>query len=227
MSWRRWEEKIESGETSMKILFIRAVAVVTVLVASSAFAGISGGARASSSSPQLLVVGPVEIVKEREGVAIVLGQKVPLRSIGHVEVGESISLFGVIRSDGSITISSVQHNGQYVPGASPVFLTAVVQSIAPSVGRATVGGLKVDLTSLASLDGSKDVAVGKVVQLVGTQPNNNGLILAQALGATAVNGISGGAVNGISGGAVNGISGGAVNGISGGAVNGISGGARS
>ena len=190
----------------MKGKFIKSVALAVAFVASNAFAGISGGAFRASSTPQLLIVGPVESVKQREGTATVLGQKLSLGSLGRIDIGESISVFGVLRADGSIVVSSVGHNGQYVPGASPIFLTAVVQQVSPAIGRATVGGLKVDLNSL---DQSQPVTVGSVVQLLGTQPNNNGLILAKGVGASAVQGISGGAAQGISGGAAQGISGGA------------------
>jgi len=209
----------------MKGQLMKSVVLAMAFVASTAIAGISGGALRVSTAPQLLIVGPVEAIKGREATATVLGQKLPLRSLGQVEIGESVSIFGVLRSDGTVAVSSVEHNGQYIPGASTVFLTAIVQKISPAVGRATVGGLKVDLTSLTTLDGSEAISVGSVVQLIGTQPNSNGLILAQGVGASALQGISGGAVQGISGGAVQGISGGAVQGISGGAVQGISGGA--
>jgi hypothetical protein len=209
----------------MKIHLLKGIALAIAFVASNAIAGISGGALRASAAVQLLIVGPVEAIKERDGTATILGQKLPLRSLGPVEVGESVSVFGVLRADGSIMVSRVVLNGEYVPGSSPILLTAVVQKVSPAIGRAVVGGLNVDLNSLASLD--QTISVGSVVQLAGTQPNPKGLILAQGVGSSAVQGISGGAVQGISGGAVQGISGGAVQGISGGAVQGISGGATS
>jgi hypothetical protein len=201
------------------------VACALAFGASSAIAGISGGAFRASSSPELLIVGPVEAIKEREGTAIVLGQKISLRKLGNAQVGESVSIFGTVRPDGSVSISGVVSNGQYVPGASPVLLTGVVQKISPLIGRAVINGLTVDLTTNLSASGSQSLTIGSLVQVSGTQPNDRGLILVQRLGAGAAQGISGGAAQGISGGAAQGISGGAAQGISGGAAQGISGGA--
>jgi len=226
MSWLLWAEKNDfCGETSMKGNFLLSVLASIAFVATSAVAGISGGASQTAKNDQLLLVGPVEAIKERESIVVVLGQKLPLRSVGRVEVGETVAVFGAVRADGTITVARVQHEGLYVPGATSVLLTGTVQKINSLTGRAIVGGVSVDTTALTSIDQTRTIAVGTVVQVAGTQPAFGGLILVQGISGGAVQGISGGAVQGISGGAVQGISGGAVQGISGGAVQGISGGA--
>ena len=213
----------------MKGRLLLSMVAVIAFTTSNAVAGISGGAKSAGAS-QLILTGPVEAIKEREGIVVVLGQKLPLRALGRVEIGQTVSVFGTANSDGSLVISQVQAGSSYVPGATAVVLTAIVQKINAALGRATVGGLNVDITSLNVIDPTQALAVGTVVQVSGTQPSSGGLILAQGIsGGASTQGISGGAnLQGISGGAnLQGISGGAkTQGISGGAsTQGISGGA--
>jgi len=205
----------------MKCRLLWSFVAVVALAASHAVGGISGGAYQRSSNSELLLLGPVELVKERQGVIVVLGQKLQLPSVNQFEVGQTVAVYGSVRADGTYAISAVQRHGLYVPGASPIVLTGVVQKVSSAIGRVIVNGISVDINSVSGAD----VSAGAVVQIAGTQPSNAGLILAQGISGGAVQGISGGAVQGISGGAVQGISGGAVQGISGGAVQGISGGA--
>src|SRR6185436_7335494 len=203
------------------------VAAIAIAASDATIAGISGGAFAASTNAPLLLLGPVEAVKQRESVVVVRGQKLPLRTVGQVEVGPTVAVFGSVRSDGSFDISGVQRQGLYVPGATSIVLTGVVQKILPALGRATVGSVNVDLVSLVPLEQSQGITVGSLVQVAGIQPVAGGLILVQGISGGATSGISGGATSGISGGATSGISGGATSGISGGATSGISGGATS
>ncbi|MBS0380091.1 MAG: hypothetical protein JSS29_16545 [Proteobacteria bacterium] len=205
--------------------------------------GISGGgAPASARGTELLLIGPVESVDAVSQSATVLGQKIVSSSAAVLKVGDSVSVYGSLNSDGSIAVSHVQLRGPYVAGASQVLLTGFVQKVDSSVGRSVVGGVAVDLTpSIVALANSPEI--GARAQISGIQPVARGVVLVNGIsgGGAAVSGISGGgaAVSGISGGGAavnglivgrhtNGISGGgaAVSGISGGgaAVNGISGG---
>lgn len=188
--------------------------------------GASNAARAETSAEPLLLLGPVETIDQKESVVVVLGQRLPVRAVGQVEVGETLAVYGTINPNGTFNFSHLQRQGLYVPGATKIVLTGIVQKIAPLYGRATIAGVNVDLVSLAPLEQAPAIRVGSFVQLAGIQPVSGGLVLAQGIGGGATSGISGGARNGISGGARNGISGGARNGISGGATSGISGGAR-
>jgi hypothetical protein len=195
---------------------------------------------AEEQSASLLLIGPVESVSSTHTFAVVLGQKVLIGAFDQVTVGETVAVYGEFLGDGSLSAAKVVSEGAYVPGATPVYVEGTVQKVQPSVGRVTVSGLSVDLTSLMSR-GAVSPTVGSKLQITGIQPVNNGLVVASGLstegisggGKAVANGISGGGftVNGISGGGftANGISGGGkavANGISGGGftVNGISGG---
>ena len=128
------------------------VAAIAIASSDPTIAGISGGAFASSTNAPLLLLGPVEAVKQRESVVVVLGQKLPARAVGQVEVGQTVAVFGTVDANGAFNISGVQRQGLYVPGATSILLTGVVQKIIPALGRATVGGVNVDLVSLVPLD---------------------------------------------------------------------------
>ncbi|HEU4623268.1 MAG TPA: hypothetical protein VFS52_00810, partial [Steroidobacteraceae bacterium] len=185
------------------------VAAIAFAASDPTIAGISGGAFARSTDAPLVLLGPVEAINQREGVVVVLGQRLPARVVGHVEVGQTVAVFGTFDSRGVINVLGVQRQGLYVPGATSIVLTGVVQKVVPALGRATVGGVNVDLVSLVPLEQSEGIAVGSLVQVAGIQPVAGGLILVQGISGGATSGISGGATSGISGGATSGISGGA------------------
>ena len=219
----------------MKGRLLWGAVVASALAASSALGGgISGGGRLSVSNSELILLGPVEALSKRDGVVTVLGQKLPQRAVGNVQVGDTLAVFGSVAADGSLKVDRVQSQGLYVPGATTVLLTGVIQKTSTALGLVVVGGVSVDVTSLIALDQSAGFSVGSFVQFVGTQPASGGLMLAGGIsgGGFTETGISGGGLTdkGISGGGFTntGISGGGLTdkGISGGGFTntGISGG---
>jgi len=200
----------------MKRLALSVAAATIVGAAATAAAGNGNARQDASEAPALVLVGPVEAVNPAKGFAIVLGQKISTSAAADLIVGDTVFVVGDLKSDGSILVKGIQDAGVYVPGATNVLLTGVVQKVDSAVGRVSVSGLSIDLTSI---DVSQSLALskGSTVQIAGTQPVNGGLVLA--------NGISGGAITdggGISGGAVTqggGISGGAV--TMGGGISGV------
>jgi len=207
------------------------LAVAIVLGTAAASTG-SAGVRGSGSSPELLVIGPVESINAVDRTATILGQRVHTAMVDALAVGNAVAVFGTARADGTIEASAIQLRGMYVPGATSIFVSGTVQRAEPALGRVVVNGVTVDLTSGMS-HGMWSPAVGSRLAISGTQPVSRGLVLVNGIAGTgaAVNGIAGtgGALNGIAGtgGALNGIAGtGAkVNGIAGtgGALNGIAG----
>ncbi|HEY2807894.1 MAG TPA: hypothetical protein VGI91_03795, partial [Steroidobacteraceae bacterium] len=218
---------------SKPVLTVALLTVATTTV----FAGISGGGAATTTfepgNVELLVIGPVEAVNPEAHVATVLGQRVQSLAVSGLAIGSLVAVYGRASLDGSITASAIQARGSYVPGASQVFFSGIVQKASPTIGRAVVNGVSIDLTP-AMASGAISPIAGARLKITGIQPVAGGLVLVSGIsgGGAGVNGISGGGagVSGISGGGagVNGISGGGagVSGISGGGagVNGISGG---
>ena len=176
---------------------------------------------AEEQNAPLLLIGPVESVSSTHTSAVVLGQKVLIGAFDQVAVGETVVVYGEFLGDGSLSAAKVVSEGAYVPGATSVYVEGTVQKVQPSVGRVTVSGLSVDLTSLMA-HGDVSPVVGSKLQITGTQPVSNGLVVASGVSAEGISGGGKAVANGISGGGFS------VNGISGGGftANGISGGGR-
>ncbi len=211
------------------------LAIAVLGTVGSVQAGISGGGAALEvrEEPTLLVIGPIESIDVKHGVAVVLGQTVLARGVETLSVGLTASVVGTMGADGAISATLIKTQGLYVAGATNVLLSGKVQKADSSIGVATVGGLRVDLTGLMSSNFTLP-GIGARVQVSGTQPNQHGVVLAQGIsgGGFSSAGISGGGITskGISGGGFSaaGISGGGITskGISGGGFStaGISGG---
>ena len=212
---------------------------VAVAILLGTAAASTGSAGVGGSSGELLVMGPVESINAADSTATILGQRVHTAMVDRIAVGDAVAVFGTARADGTIEASAIQLRGIYVPGATAIFVSGMVQRAEPALGRVVVNGVTVDLTSAMS-HGMFSPAVGSSLAISGTQPVSRGLVLVsgtpssvQGIAGTgaAVNGIAGtgAAINGIAGtgAAVNGIAGtgAAVNGIAGtgAAINGIAG----
>ena len=146
-----------------------------------------------SNELSLLVVGPVDSKNAKEQTAIVLGQKIPLSAIGHMNVGETAAVFGKVATNGTLVTSVIRDQGRYVAGATSVLLTGVLEKNDLLTGRAVIGGVTVDVTPTMA-DGPFSAAVGSTIQVVGIQPNAGGVILASGIsgsGKIAPDGISG------------------------------------
>jgi hypothetical protein len=176
------------------LVVIGAVVVLTTATPDLRASSVTRPPQAIEGQPSLLLAGPVESISEKNSTAVVLGQKLLVELPEGVVVGDSVSVYGKLRADGTLAVSKVTNQGIYVAGASHVVLTALVQHVQASVGRAEVGGLDVDLTSIATTDGSTLVVSGSIVQVSGTQPSSHGLVLADAIigGGLSSNAIIGG-----------------------------------
>ena len=111
----------------------------------------------NEQSGRLLLAGPVESVEKKTGTAIILGQKLPLDRLGSIIVGDAVSVYGTVRNDGTIDATKVVDKGPYVPGATPILLTGLVQQLRSSVGQAKIAGVQVELTSAYSADGTMGI----------------------------------------------------------------------
>src|SRR5207302_11436972 len=76
------------------------------------------------------------------GTSGVRGQTVHATSVESLAVGNTAAGYGTTRADGSIEASAIQSRGIYVPGATLIFISGIVQKAAPSVGRVVVGDRK-------------------------------------------------------------------------------------
>ena len=155
---------------------------VTAILGAAGTAGYANTANTGAGDP-LLVIGPVESVNSAHSIAVVLDQKVLIGAHDSVTVGNTVAVYGEVLGDGSLNATKVVAEGAYVPGATPVFMMGTVQKVEASIGRAVVSGITVDLTALMS-QGSVTPAVGSTVEVSGTQPANNGLLVASGIASS-------------------------------------------
>ena len=174
----------------MKGLLI--IAAFTTLSATSAALWASPSTNEQPS--RLLLAGPVESVEKKTGTATILGQRLPLDRLGSIIVGDAVSVYGTVRNDGTIDATKVVDKGPYVPGATPILLTGLVQQLHGSVGQAKIAGVQVELTSAYSADGTMGLDLGGLVQVSGTQPAIGGIVLANSVvgGGAKPNSVVGG-----------------------------------
>ncbi|MGC8520779.1 MAG: DUF5666 domain-containing protein, partial [Steroidobacteraceae bacterium] len=109
-------------------------------------------------------------------------------SLDSLAANELVAIQGSETANGEATVSVVTRFSQLdVPGATQLFVTGVVSS-ETATGQIHVGKLTVDVTATLTSDTQK-FAVGDLVEISGTQPNPNGLFLAQSI--ASLNGIDG------------------------------------
>src|SRR5215469_15994513 len=117
----------------MKRLVLAVAVAASVNAAATASAGPNGNARQSADeTPTLVLVGPVEAVNSALGLATVLGQKVVTNAASSLIVGDTVYVIGNLRSDGILS-TAIRDAGLYVPGATQVLLTGVVQRVNSAV----------------------------------------------------------------------------------------------
>ena len=136
---------------------------------------------AHSGGAEISVVGAIEAVNCQAGTLQVLGITFAATDAG---VGAAVcrtgspidlrfvSASGSVRPDGTIALSKLVglSAGQYVPGATPIYIRGTISDSNASSGIAVLSG------AVVSLAGS-DLAKGSVVEILGTQPALGGVVL--------------------------------------------------
>ena len=141
------------------------------------------------------VAGPVERVSSDAMRITVLGQtflvdpdtrifaagrvtRVSQRPV--VEVGSLVSIESESPMPTGRAASIVVAKSQYVPGATPVFVAGTVKEVSTSLGKLRVGELEIDI-STQSPEVVSAIRAGSFVEIYGTQPLPNGLLVGQDL----------------------------------------------
>jgi hypothetical protein len=129
-------------------------------------------------TPVVLVAG---VVARESPVATyrVAGQIVSSSLFRPENLGHQAVVLGNLLSDGTVRATSVVVGDAAVYGASPVLVTGIVTHVNHSVGLARIGGLWVDYTAALSSTPLLPVAVGALLQFIGTQPHMNGPVVAK------------------------------------------------
>src|SRR5579864_2812557 len=134
----------------MKNLVTAAISSALAMTVISGHAGITGGGTAAVSreEPRLLIVGPVESVDVRHGIATILGQMVVAANVEQLSIGDTAVVFGKRQLSGLVAASQIRSQGLYVAGATSIYLLGSIQKSDASVGKITVEGLSIDLTPI-------------------------------------------------------------------------------
>ena len=117
--------------------------------------GIScASAATAEANNQLLLRGPVDNVNPRTMQIEVLGQWISTRGMAIETLqGRFVTVDGTLDSRGNYVVSAIEavDSIQYVPGATPVYLSGMVESINKASGVLVLaGGVTVDYTAALS-----------------------------------------------------------------------------
>ncbi|HEY6451630.1 MAG TPA: hypothetical protein VIX87_03430 [Steroidobacteraceae bacterium] len=131
---------------------------------------------------ELLLSAPIEHIGA--GSVTVLGKDFDT-STDNLAVGEVVNIYGLLKTDGSMTDTVVEGTNSFGASGDPVFLKGVVTDANAALGNIKVDGATVDYTpQLGSSDFSAP-ATGDVVAVAGSQPLVKGVVLASAFGTQA------------------------------------------
>src|SRR6202789_3798403 len=181
-----------------------AITIFSCAAVSPVSADVTGEQLKNLYGSNLQVLGDVESIDLAHGVLVVAGQ--------HVSIGQetAISYNGVPMSDQTLALQMIQPGDlvaaaglldapvqsvtrikeAYVAGATTVFVRAKVASSQPSLGRATVDQLSVDLTPAMADAQFANVESGQVIEAVGTRPVAGGVLLANTVSPSSIVGTS-------------------------------------
>ena len=135
------------------------------------------------AAQNLYVAGPLERVDASRSKLIVLGQEVAVDRVQLSQVlnasrdaaGSQVQLIAAGPSlRGRIVARTlIIQESPYVSGASVVALLGYVSKVDQSTGRASIGGLTIDVSAVGPR-----IALGNLVEVGGTQPNPRGALVA-------------------------------------------------
>ena len=141
----------------------------------------------------LRVAGLIERINVKSNTFVVSGQVVVIdNSTTFAEGGEQRRSPGLMRGllslhlgdyvvvNGSIdspAVSVTRLSDQYVSGSSTIYVHGTLTTIDSTTGIGKLGGLRVDLTPAMSDSNVAGIQSGEVLEVSGTQPVSNGVLL--------------------------------------------------
>src|ERR1700691_2145180 len=181
-----------------------AITMLCCAAAAPARAEVTGEQLKDQYGAELQVLGDVESIDLAHSVLMVAGQ--------HVSIAKetAFSYNGLAMEDQALALQMIQPGDlvavpgpldapvqsisrlkeAYVAGATTLFVKAKVLSSEPSLGRATVDGLALDLTPAMADAQFAKVEPGQVIEAVGIQPAAGGALLASRISPTSIVGTS-------------------------------------
>ncbi len=141
-----------------------------------------------ASNGRLLAIGRIDRVARSAFAVSVLGQRFVLlagsaneRFMSEAKVGQPVALFGETSRGQYFVDAVLRLDGQYVQGASKVYLRGSISSIDKNFGNLSIGSAQLDVTSLASRSIADRLTKGAMAAAFGTQPQIGGRILVESI----------------------------------------------
>jgi hypothetical protein len=141
-----------------------------------------------AANGRLLAIGRLDQISRAESRVSVLGQNFELvvgaansRFVDQAEIGAPVALFGELIDGNYVVEAAIVLEGQYVQGASKVYLRGQLGSMNRRTGAGAIGGLRLDASSLMFDSAGASLKKGSTAAVVGTQPVVAGVILVERL----------------------------------------------
>jgi hypothetical protein len=142
---------------------------------------------------RLLAIGRIDRISPQASTVSVLGQEFVLlasqsnrRFISKARVGRAVALFGQISGTDYLVEAALRLDGQYVQGASKVYLKGSVQSNDQRNASIAIGSaVALDTSALVSRIAADRLTMGTVASVVGTQPSIGGKVLVESVRKSA------------------------------------------
>src|ERR1700691_3907855 len=171
---------------------------ITTCLASAALCALILGINCASfagaeNGDQLLLRGPVDQVNLRTSQIEVLGQWLSPRGISIEALkGQFVAVDGTFDAHGGYLVSDVTEvkSVEYVPGATPVYLSGVIACIDKSTGILVIGGTKGDYTGALHTLEAGSLETGKLASFSGLRFSDLKTIYA-ANGVVTSDGVTG------------------------------------
>jgi hypothetical protein len=142
----------------------------------------------NASKGRLLAIGRIDQASLQDSKISLLGQDFillasssNLQFLSKSRVGRPVALFGEIGQGKYFVDAVLELDGQYVPGASKVFLRGAIRSNDVPHAAMALGGAVLDTSALASRLEVDQLTSGSLTAVAGTQPSIGGRVLVESI----------------------------------------------
>ncbi len=141
-----------------------------------------------AANGRLLAIGRIDRIWAPDFTISLLGQNfvlvggaANLRFVNRARVGRPVALFGEYYSGNYFVDAAIVLDGQYVQGASKVYLRGPVKSVNRKIGAISVGSLELDVSAISHRSSASRLTSGSAAAIMGTQPSVEGKVLVERL----------------------------------------------
>ena len=142
-----------------------------------------------AANGRLLAIGRLDRISASEFAVSVLGQNFALTGgqantqfVEHAQVGRPVALFGDIDGANYLVDAAIVLDGQYVQGASKVFLRGSFSSVNRKLSVISIGPQLLDASSVVQQRSISKLGKDSIAAIVGSQPAIEGKVLVEKIG---------------------------------------------